>query len=128
VLTSPVFRVLPLVVLPIVLAADAGSVTLMRMSVPDDADEAGRAGVAAITFATGTNPTPEEAQSAYDAATSVADTHGEHIDPATFTIYKDGSVTLTVRRSAGTVLFRHLPFLSGLTHTQSTTTVHRADW
>jgi hypothetical protein len=117
---------LPLIALPILLAWDAGAVTLMRMSVPDDADQAGRAGVMAIQF--NNDATPEEAQSAFAAAKQVTDGHDETIDPASFTIYKDGSVTLKVSRSTPTVLFKFLPFFSGLTHTSTTTTVRRAAW
>ena len=118
--------VFPLIALPILIAADAGSVTLMKLSVPDDAGEAGRAGVQAIYYSG--VATPEEAQTAFTAAKSVADTHHEHIDPATFTITKDGAVTLTVTKHAGTVLFKHLPGLKGLTESKVTTTVARASW
>jgi hypothetical protein len=115
-----------MIALPILIAVDAGSVTLTKFSVSDDADEAGRAGVQAIMF--NAVATPEEAQRAYDASKSVADTHHEHIDPASFTITKDGTVTLTVSRSSGTILFKHLPGLEGLTHTTVTTTVSRGSW
>src|SRR5436853_4549751 len=71
---------LALIALPIVLAVDAGAVTLTKLAVPDDADEAGRAGVQAIMF--NGVATPEEAQLAFTAAKSVSDTHHEHIDPA----------------------------------------------
>jgi hypothetical protein len=115
-----------LIALPIIMAVDAGAVTLTKLSVPDDADEAGRAGVQAILF--NGIATPEEAQIAFDASKAVADTHHEHIDPTTFTITKDGTVTLTVSKNTGTILFKHLPILSGLTHTTATTTVARASW
>jgi hypothetical protein len=115
-----------LIALPILLAADAGAVTLMRLSVPDDADEAGRAGVQAIMF--NGVATPEEAQLAFTAAKSVSDTHREHIDPTTFLITKDGAVTLTVTKHTGSILFKHLPGLKGLTTTTVTTTVARASW
>jgi hypothetical protein len=125
-LRSRVPVTLALIALPILLAADAGAVTLMKLAVPDDADEAGRAGVQAIMF--NGVATPEEAQLAFDASKAVADTHREHIDPASFTITQDGAVTLTVSKHTGTVLFKHLPILKGLTHTTVTTTVARASW
>jgi hypothetical protein len=115
-----------LIALPIVLAVDAGAVTLTKLAVPDDAGEAGRAGVQAILF--NRTATPEEAQLAYTAAKSVADTHHEQIDPATFTITKDGAVSLTVSKHTGTILFKHLPILKDLTTTTASTTVDRASW
>jgi hypothetical protein len=117
---------LAMIALPILIAVDAGSVTLTKFSVSDDADEAGRAGVQAIMF--NEAATPEEAQRAFDAAKSVSDTHHEHIDPASFTITKDGTVTLTVSKHSGTVLFKRIPGLNGLTTTKVTTTVSRASW
>jgi hypothetical protein len=123
---SRLWVTLPLIVLPIVIAADAGSVTLTKLSVSDDAEEAGRAGVQAIMF--NGVATPEQAQHAFDAAKAVSDTHHEHIDPTSFTITKDGTVTLTVTKHAGTILFKHLPMLKRLTTTTVTTTVARASW
>jgi hypothetical protein len=117
---------LPAIILPIVLAWDAGAVALMHMSVPDDAQQAGQAAVQAIQYMT--YPTPDEAQAAFNAAKGVTDLHSEKIDPAGFTIYKDGSVTLKVTRSTDTVLFKYLPFLSGLAKTSSTVTVQRSTY
>jgi hypothetical protein len=115
-----------MIALPILLAVDAGSITLTKFSVSDDAQEAGRAGVQAILF--NAAATPEEAQRAFDAAKSVSDTHREHIEPTSFTITKEGAVTLTVSKHSGTVLFKHIPGLRGLTTTTVTTTVARASW
>ena len=117
---------LPVIILPIVLAWDAGAVTLMHMSVPDDAQQAGQAAVQTMQYMT--TPTPDEAQAAFSAAKGVTDLHGETIDPTSFTIYKNGSVTLKVSRSTDTVLFKYLPFLSGLAKTSSTVTVDRASY
>jgi hypothetical protein len=123
---SRILTLVPLVALPIVTAADIGSIALIRLSVPDDASEAGRAGVAAIQFqekATQTN-----AQIAYDAATTVSDLHGQEIERESFTIYKDGSVQLTVRETAPTVLFKFLPGLRGLTDYEVTKKVNRVSY
>jgi hypothetical protein len=117
---------LPMIILPIVLCWDAGAVTLMHMSVPDDAQQAGQAAVQAIQYMT--YPTPDEAQAAFTAAKGVTDLHGETLDPASFTIYKDGSVTLKVSHSTDTVLFKYLPFLSALDNTSTTVTVQRAGY
>jgi hypothetical protein len=125
-LRSRVPVTLALIALPIIMAADAGAVALTKLSVADDASEAGRAGVQAILF--NGVATPEEAQLAFTAAKSVSDTHHEHIDPTTFLITKDGTVTLTVTKHTGSVLLKHLPGLKGLTTTTVTTTVARASW
>ena len=121
-----IVTVAPLIVLPIVVAFDAGSVALMQIAAEDNTGEAGRAAVSAIAFDRET--TPEVAQLAYDAAKSVADAHGETVDPTTFRIHSDGSVTLTVGKSTDTVLFRHLPGLRNLTDTRTTITARRPTW
>jgi hypothetical protein len=118
------FTTLALLVLPITAVADLGSVVVVRMTVPDDAAEAGRAGVQAIGFNVLSNAaTPQNAQAAYEAASSVAKLHRQEVDPKTFTVFKDGSVHLTVTRTAPTVLFKRLPGFRALTSTQTTTTV-----
>jgi hypothetical protein len=123
---SRILALVPLVALPIVVAADVGSIALVRLSVPDDASEAGRAGVAAIQYQD--KATPAIAQAAYDAATTVSDLHGQEIDRETFTIYKDGSVELTVSETAPTVLFKHLPGLRSLAHFEITKKVNRLSY
>lgn len=125
-LGSRTLTVVPMIVLPILVAFDAGSVALMQLAAPDNAAEAGRAGVTAIF--NDNQATPDNAQVAFDAAKEVADTHGETIDPTSFRIHSDGSVSLTTGKSTDTVLFKHLPGLRGLTHTQTTVTVNRSNW
>jgi hypothetical protein len=114
-------------VLPIVVAFDAGSVAVMEMAAKDNADEAGRAAVSSIALING-GATPAAAQTAYDAAQEVADSYGEKVDPTSFRVHSNGSVTLTVSKSTDTVLFKHLPYLKGLTSTQTTMTVDRSNW
>lgn len=126
-LGSRPLTMLPMIILPIVLCWDAGATVLTHMSVPDDAQQAGQAAVLAIQYMTG-DPTSEDAQSAFAAAKQVADEHGETIDPTSFTIYKDGSVKLTVSRSTSTVLFEHLPFLSGFDKATTTVIVSRSTY
>jgi len=126
-LGSRPLTMLPAIILPIVLAWDGGSVTLMRMSVPDDAQQAGAAAVLAIQYMTG-NPTTDEAQQAFNAAKQVTDEHGEKLDPTSFTIFQDGSVRLTVSRSINTVLFKYLPGLSDLDKTTTTITAQRSHY
>jgi hypothetical protein len=110
----------------VVMAADVGSVALVKMSVPDDAADAARAGVGAIQFTTGA--TPENAKTAFDAAKQTADLHHLDLDTQTFTIFKDGSVKLTAHKNAPTLLFKRLPWLKDHTSTTSTVTVSRASW
>lgn len=124
-LTRTLFLV-PAIALPIVVAFDAGSVALMQLAVADNTAEAGRAGVTAIAFER--QASPQTAQMAFDAAKSVTDSHGEDIDPASFRVHSDGSVTLTVSKSTRTVLFGRLPGLRDLTKTQHTETVRRSNW
>ena len=123
---SRTLALIPLVVLPIVTAADVGSIALVHLSVPDDAAEAGRAGVAAIQYSR--EATQEGAEAAYEAAAGVADLHRQEIDKRSFTISKDGSVTLTVSKTAPTVMFKHIPGLRDLAYASTTTTVNRATY
>lgn len=121
-----ILTVTPLIALPILVAFDSGSIALMQIAAEDNAGEAGRAAVSAIAFER--DATPDNAQLAYDAAKSVADTHHETIDPKTFRIHSDGSVTLTTGKSTQTVLFKHIPGLRGLTRTAHTLTTTRSNW
>ena len=123
---SRVLTLLPLVALPIVTAADVGSIALVHLAVPDDAAEAGRAAMSAIQYQS--QPTSNAAQIAFDAAASVADLHQQEIDRRSFTIYKNGSVHLSVSRDAPTVMFKRIPFLRDLTHASATTTIERPTW
>lgn len=110
-----------LIAMPIVAVADLGSVVVVQMTVPDDATEAGRAGVQAIGHnLTGSAATTTNAEIAYEAASSVAELHRQEVDPQTFTVFEDGSVQLTVRRTAPTFLFKLLPGLRNLASSEST--------
>jgi hypothetical protein len=118
------FTMLAFLALPIAAVADLGSVVVVRMTVPDDAAEAGRAGVQAISWDLRSSAaTPQNAQTAYEAASNVAKLHRQEVDPQTFTVFKDGSVHLTVTRTAPTVLFKRLPGIRSITSTKTTTTV-----
>lgn len=117
---------LPLIALPVLAAADLGSIALVRLAAEDDAGEAARAGMTAIQF--GQKATPEAAEVAYAAAASVAKLHRQIIDQQTFTIYADGAVKLTATRHSPTLLFQHLPGLRGLTDSTVTVTINRPNW
>lgn len=116
----------PLVALLIVGAADLASVALVKLSAPDDAGEAARAGVTAIQY--DRSATPQTAQEAYDAAKEVAQLHRLDIDEKSFVVHADGSVEFTARRSSPTLLFQHLPGLRDLTETAVSVSATRADW
>lgn len=117
---------LSLIALPVLLAADLGSVALVKVSVDDGAGEAARAGMSAIQFSG--KPTPVEAELAYRAAAEVAELHDLVIDQQSFTIYADGAVKLTATRNSPTLLFKHLPGLRDITDSTVTVTVTRQGW
>jgi hypothetical protein len=121
---SRILTMLPLIALPVAIVADLGSVVVVQLSVPDDAQEAGRAGVQAIAFKVNpTAATPQNVTAAFEAASNVAKLHRQAVDPKTFTVFKDGSVQLTVSRTAPTMLFKHVPGLRDLAVSKTTTTV-----
>lgn len=117
---------LPLVALPVMIAIDLASVALVQLSVPDDAGEAARAGMAAVQFER--SATPQQAQIAFNAASQVADLHRMNLDRESFTVYADGAVTLTASKKAPSLLFKHLPRLKDLTTSTETVTVSRPNW
>lgn len=117
---------IPLIALLVMGGADLASVALVKLSAPDDAGEAARAGVAAVEF--DRSATPQTAQEAYDAANEVAELHRLDIDEKSFVIREDGSVEFTAHRSSPTLLFKHLPGLRDLTETTISASATRADW
>jgi hypothetical protein len=121
---SRILTMLPLIALPVVVVADLGSVAVVQLSVPDDAQEAGRAATQAISFrVTPTAATPQNVRLAFEAASNVAALHRQTVDPSTFTVFKDGSIQLTVSKTAPTMLFKRVPGLRNLTVSKTTTTV-----
>lgn len=121
-----VLTVLPLAALTIALAADLGSVALVRLSATDDAGEAARAGVGAIQYER--SATPQIAEAAYEAAEQVASLHRLAIDQASFVVHANGTVELTAHRTAPTVLFKHIPGLRNVTETTVSVSADRAEW
>jgi hypothetical protein len=105
----------------VVLAAlDAGSVALTHISVPDDAR---RAGQIAATAVEGQPATRQTARIAFDAAQTETRHHGIVVSTEDFTLYPDGRVTMTARRTAPTFLLHRLEMLSGYADVRSTVTV-----
>jgi len=112
-------RVVVWLVLGLVVAVsliDVASVVLTRMRVDDDLRSAGFAGATAIR---GQQVNGQAAQTAYTAATRALN-EGEEVDPTTFVVRRDGGVTLTVRKTAPTLVFKHLDFLDGFTEVEAT--------
>lgn len=52
---------------------------------------------------------PSDLQAAYDAAVGEVLEHGDTIDPTTFAVAPDRTVTLTLRRAAPTLLLEKVP-------------------
>ncbi|MCW2680118.1 MAG: hypothetical protein JWM62_1519 [Frankiales bacterium] len=50
----------------------------------------------------------KDLQTAYDAALAEVLEHGDSIDPQTFTVGQDGSITLTLHRTAPTMLVKKI--------------------
>jgi hypothetical protein len=84
-----------------------------RVGAEDSAEKAGRA--AASTWASS-----KHLQAAYDAALAEVAASGDAIDPASFTAAPDGTVTLTLRREADTLVLHRVPRLRHLTELTAT--------
>jgi hypothetical protein len=113
-------KALAAIALIVVALMDAGSLAIVHVTVPDHAREAGRA---AAQASHGLPATQQTALVAYEAAQRVADPHDETVRRDDFTVYDDGRVTLTVQRTAPTVLVRFVPGLRNLTVAETTATV-----
>lgn len=93
---------------------DAGSCSLARVQVDDDAKSAARFAVQAVD---GQPVNAATAQAAYEAADSALPSEAESIvvngpgDTQDFRLGADGSITLTVQRTAPTLFFKYLPRL-----------------
>lgn len=109
---------LSLAVLGVVLF-DVIAITSARFTAEDHAQEAARAASAAYR-------TPADLQVAYDAALAVVAVHGDTIDAETFTMTPEGAVTLTVRRTAPTLVVEKVGPLRSLTDVQATVSADRA--
>ena len=84
-----------------VIGFDAISLGAARFQAEDHAQLAARA--AAETYKSG-----KDLQAAYDAALAEVLEHGDSIDPQTFSVAPDGTVTLTLLRVAPTMLVERI--------------------
>lgn len=101
-------------------SVDGGSVFLTRMAVPDEARQAGYAAAAAVA---NEEATPQSVRVAFEAAREDARARDISISTRSFTLYPDGRVTLTARRTAPTLLLHRISALSHLAEVHATVTV-----
>lgn len=98
-----------------VLAFDAISLGSTRFSVEDDAQTAARAAVEVYRDS-------KDVQRAYDAALAELGDSGATVDAPTFAVAQDGSITLTVRTTAPTLVLEKVPPLRDWAETSATVT------
>jgi hypothetical protein len=98
-----------------VLGFDAVSLATAQFSAEDTAQQAARAAVE--TFGN-----TKDVQQAYDAAYAVAAADGATVDAPTFAPAQDGSVTLTLRTTASTLLVEKVPPARGWADVEKTVT------
>ena len=98
-----------------VLGFDAVSLVSARFTAEEHAQSAARE--AASTFSR--SPAP---QTAYDAALAQVMGSGDTIDPASFAVGQDGSVTLTLQRTAPTLVLERIPPLRSWATMRATVT------
>jgi hypothetical protein len=100
--------VVVLVVLGLVVL-DAGSVFMTRLSLTDDGHQAGRAVARAVT---GLPMTPATAETGYEAALGVTgEKDGVTVRKTDFEVLPNGGVTLTVVRTAPTLVVQRVSWL-----------------
>lgn len=99
---------------------DGGSIVMSRLTVPDDAMAAGHEAAQAVE---GLPVTQQTVVLAFEAAQGAATPRGVTVEADDFALYADGRVTLTVSRTAPTLLLQHVPGLRDLARVSSTTTV-----
>jgi hypothetical protein len=115
--TLGVLVILAVMVLGVI---DGGVVGYAHVATEDDAKVVARAAAEAVR---GERVTEQTAVIAYQAAESIAHRFGATVPRNDFTVHSDGQVTLTLQRSAPTLVFDHLPFLRDTTTISTTVTV-----
>jgi hypothetical protein len=98
---------------------DLVSLGTSRLQAEDHAQTAARAAVEAYTG-------PKDLQAAYDAALAEVVADGDSIDTQTFAFTPDGTVTLTLRSTAPTLLVHKVSALRDYTEVQRTVTRKRS--
>ncbi len=102
-----------------VLGFDAISLGTTTFTAEDHAQTAARA--AADAFASG-----KDLQKAYDAALAAVVADGDTIEAPTFAVAPDGAVTLTLHRTASTLLIEKVSPISDWADMSATVTAHKS--
>ncbi len=108
------------VAVPVIAAIDGGSLGYARLAADDNARKAGSAATEAIR---GRPLTEQTALTAYRAASAAAERSGATVAKRDFAVHGDGSVTLTLARTAPALVLDRLPFLDHPTAVTATVTV-----
>jgi hypothetical protein len=111
---------LAVLAVPLLGAIDGGSVLYSRTATEHDASTVAYAAAAAVR---GMPITPQTAVTAYEAADKLAHQLGGTVQQKDFRVNRNGGITLTLTRTARTVVFDHLPRLRDLVEISSTVTV-----
>lgn len=99
---------------------DGGSIVLSRLALTDYAVTVGHDAAQAVEALPVTQQT---AVIAFEAAQTAAGSQGLTVRTDDFELYHDGRITLTVTRTAPTLLLEHVPRLSDLAQVSTTVTV-----
>jgi hypothetical protein len=102
-----------------VVGFDLISMGSARFQAEDHAQEAVRAATESYRAA-------QNLQAAYEAALAEVVEHGDTIDPQTFTVAPDGRITLTLRRTASTMVVEKIPPARAWTEVDVTVTARPA--
>ena len=111
---------LAILAFPVLGVIDGGMVGYAHLATEDDAKVVARAAAEAVR---GEALTQQTAVIAYQAAESTAQRFGATVVRKDFTVHRGGQVTLTLQRTAPTLVFDHLPFLRDTTAISATVTV-----
>ena len=111
---------LAVVAVPLIGAIDGGSVLYSRTATEHDASTVAYAAAAAVR---GMPITPQTAVIAYQAAGEIAVRLGGTVQQKDFRVNVNSGITLTLTRTAPTLVFDHLPRLRDLVEISSTVTV-----
>lgn len=98
---------------------DLISLGAARFSAEDHAQSAARAASAAYR-------SPTDLQAAYDAAVAEVAGHGDAIDPQSFAVSPDGRITLTLHRTASTIVVEKVAALRPLAQIERTVSARPA--
>jgi len=113
------FALLVIMAVPLLGVIDIGVVGYARLATEDDAKVVARAAADAVR---GQPLTQQAALIAYEEAAATAHRLGATVAKKDFTVHRNGQVTLTMERTAPTLIFDQLPFLRDKTDISVTVT------